>query len=340
MLEVVVSHPGLDAGGLRLTLRPQDTGLALMRRARAVSRALRGRTRPPRPADLAGSGPQIALVPAEAPAAAPRPHAAPRPLQWQRDDGAGLPRWTYSGVGGVGDPSLVALPFAVAPRNHGLAPVPRDRPAFARLSGEDRIAYIDWLEGPRRAEAFRPAFGHLYLQGLEYRLLHDGAPPDETEALVAEIAAVGDLVADADPLAGQAAALLDWLGATGRRSTSDPAQEGPLTRLVQLGRQLAAGQALRAPELLALAPLIHPAEGGARGEGLLSACMAAFPEGLPLRPPRIGLAADYASLSGHCDVHRHLFLRHDRTPVPDLRCSLRLQAALARLLAQVVEAGA
>lgn len=327
-LDIAVRHPGHAGLQLALHLRRQDWGLGLLRLSRAVREDLAGRESLPKLADLAGLGLRVRVEHAPGAPTPGRVLAAPPPLRWQAERAGDLPGWTYSGDGGVDNAALAHLPFAVVPAADGLALALAGRKGFPHLPAEERQACLGWLSGPRGAEGFRPAFGRLYLEGLEYRLLADGAPQAEAAALSAEIARIGRLAPAGDPLAAAAAALVDWLGATGRRPIGPLAEEGPLSRLTDTGRRVLEGAALTGPDLRALEDILFPDP--APAEAFLRACRDLHPGGLVLRPVRVGLRASYRSLCGLCDRQFHVF-RQGQRALPDLRRDLALRSAIEGL---------
>lgn len=321
-LRVEVCNPGLGGRKLALVLAPEDRGLALARLARQLSRDLRLKELragmeglPCRPGLVEDHG---GLMLSE--------DAGPdsEPLRWHGQDEALPLRWVYSGDQAVSTRYPQGLPFALVPGNVRIGAA--RGPGFSTLPAPDRREYLDWLSGVRRAEGFRPVFAHLYLQGLEYRILADGASQEEAALLTDEIRAVRALLDGSDPLLAAVGRLLDWLAATGKCARGPLVAEGPLTCLVVLGRAVAQGESLSSADLAALRKVVEAAGGRnmpAAGEG-------AGPEGLILPPPAKPLAAGHVSLSGLCDQKRQLFM-HDGRPLPDLRNSMRLRAVFALL---------
>lgn len=330
-LNVEVAHPGLLGQVLCLSVRPQDRGLGLMRLSQAVAAALNSSIVPPSFESLSQYGPLVSCptdtIRKELPDA--MPHMAPLPVGWQADSEAALPRWTYAGTGGTAH----ALPFAIAPRSHDLSPQTDTALVFSRLSGEDRLAYLDWLAGPRRILGFRPMFAELYLQGIEYRLLTETSPPAEQAALLQEIIAVTALVPREEALRPRLDHLIDWIGATHLSKAANPGQYGLLSSLVNLGSMVAAGRAISGPAVLTLVRHLHPNIPTFKDEVFLAAFLAAYPERLNLHAPRLALVASYRSLSGLCDVP-HFRFGTDAAAVPDLRGSVALSRAIEHVIAE------
>ncbi|MDO9525860.1 MAG: TerB N-terminal domain-containing protein [Gemmobacter sp.] len=322
-LRVEVSHAGLFGKKVVLTLRPEDRGLALARLAQWVAEKLRSRKGfqdrleglPCRPALVADSEsiPEVG-----------EPNLD-QPLRWYRQDDAAVARWTYCGDRATSSHYPAGIPFALAPRDGAVEVMRSPSPAFHDLPSQARAAYAAWLAGTRGADGFHPDFANLYLQGMEYRILSDAAPKEEAAALLTEIQRVRTLLDQADPLIGRIDTLSDWLCAIGKGPAGPLALQGPLTRLVTLGKAVAEGRALVKADLLGLmevtGDLISP-------DALLLGVPADWPDELMLTPSSKPLVARYVSLCGLCDVERHVF-RLEGGPVPDLRASARLCALLS-----------
>ena len=329
-LTVEVVHAGLIGQVLRLSVNPQDRGLGLMRLSQAVAAALSNSVTPPSFESLTQFGPIVSCPTDTSRRQLPdaMAHAAPLPVGWLPDSKAALTRWTYAGTGGMAP----TLPFAIAPRSHDLSPQISNALLFSRLSGADRLAYLDWLAGPRRSMGFRPIFAELYLQGIEYRLLAEAGPPAEQAALLQEIIAIAALIPPEDPLKARVGQLIDWIGATLFGTSANLGQYGPLSSLVYLGRTFIAGHALSGPAVLTLAQHLHPELATFKDEVFLAAFHAAYPERLHLRTPRLALVASYRSLSGLCDVAYFRF-GSQVAAIPDLRGSVVLMRLITRLIA-------
>ncbi|PKQ10944.1 MAG: hypothetical protein CVT70_16910 [Alphaproteobacteria bacterium HGW-Alphaproteobacteria-1] len=329
-MKVEVVHAGLRGRVLCLLIRPQDRGLGLMRLSQVVATALGSSIVQPSFESLSKYGPLVSCptdtIRKQLPDA--MPHTAPLPVGWQAGSKAALPRWTYAGTGGTDH----ALPFAITPRSHDLTPPTDTALVFSNLSGEDRLAYLDWLAGPRRILGFRPMFAELYLQGIEYRLLTETSPPAEQAALLQEIIAVTALVPREAVLRSRLEQLIDWIGATHQSKATNPGQYGLLSSLVDLGSTVAAGRAISGPAVLTLVRHLHPDIPTFKDEVFLAAFLAAYPERLNLHAPRLALEASYRSLSGLCDVPHFRFVT-DAAAVPDLRGSVALSRVIERLIA-------
>lgn len=315
-LRVEVCHAGLGGRKLMLAITAEDRGLALARLARQVARDLGGNKLsqplerlPCRPAlSVDREGPSLLVA---------APVTGAEELQWHGEDGALPRRWVYSGDRATSSRYGQRLPFA-------LVPGPAED-GFGALSAGERGAYLDWLSGARRAPGAQPGFVRLYLQGLEYRILADGAGAGETARLAGEILALRPLTEGDGLLAAQLDSLLDWLGATGRCPQGGLSIEGPLTRLVSYGRRVAQGHPLRTEDLELLGKIISAAElGHPPVPGIAEPS-----DGEILPPPQKPLAAAYRSISGLCDQPRQIFPFDDARPLPDLRNSMRLRAILA-----------
>lgn len=322
-LRVEVNHAGLDGKKVVLTLRPEDRGLAFARLARMVAEKMRSRkgfrdrleSLPCRPTLVAESEsiPEVGE---------PNPD---QPMRWYRQDDAAVARWTYCGDRATSSHYPAGLPFALAPRDGAVDAMRSPSRAFHDLPSQARAAYAAWLAGSRGADGFHPDFADLYLQGMEYRLLSDAAPKEEAAALLTEIRRVRTLLDLADPLIGRIDSLSDWLCAIGKGPAGPLASQGPLTRLVTLGKAVAEGRPSVQADLLGLmqvtGDLISP-------DALLLGVPADWPGEMMLIPPSKPLVARYVSLCGLCDVERHVF-QHEGRPVPDLRASARLRALLS-----------
>lgn len=324
-----------DLGGkvMQLVLRPDHRGLSLERLARRIARAFElGIDLPPmedllpfHPKQIKGSEPPEGsrAVPDE----------ANIPIRWQTAAKGGRGRWLYAGTR-LGDRTWVeGLPFALAPSDAAALPTRGDIPSFHGLSPVDRAAYLDWIAGPRRSEGARPAFCHLYLQGLEFRLLSDAPDEEEIQPLIDEIAAIAAIVPDGSRLRVATLRLLDWLAARGRTQRGLMIQEGPLACLVRTGRKVASQGLLETADLQALARHLLP-------EGMATTMSDGVEDGLQYRitAPRVALIGRYRSLSGLCDVDRHVF-RDGDVLLPDLRGSLRLLRLMQSRVAAPVAGG-
>lgn len=307
-LDVEVFHTGLSDQALRLTIAPEGWGLPLARLAQDLHGVLEDEAEP---MWKARDGVDLSwrLVPPATPEELTwRDHWVPEPVAWQSAHDSVLPRWTYAGTAHADLREV--LPFAVTPDG----PFPPD----------EQHRFLAWLAGERRSEGLRPGFAMTYLQGLEYRLLKDTAPAPERAALVAEIKAIANLADEA--LLDRARHLIDWLGATDRRSLVALSDEGPICILIATARRVADGRALEVDDLCALASLCL-GEDTDLGEGFRAALLQIAPEGLRLAPPKVQLAAHYASLGGELDEARRSFLHKDK-PLSDLRASARLRHVL------------
>lgn len=317
-----------DLGDMKMVLpvRAEDRGLALGRLAQQVARDLRQKNRR-QSLDRLPCHPRLLEDRQKAPFAKVVPGQTAKPLRWQ-DQEEDLPlRWIYAGDQAVAADYPRGLPFALTPA--------RAAAGFGAFNTRERRDYQDWLSGPRRAEGARPGFLRLYLQGLEYRVLADGAPPEEATALAGEIRALRAVAVGDDLLLAQVESLLDWLGATGKDPDGPLSVEAPLTCLVRLGRAVAQGKPLSVADLALLAKLF---EGGGHHHLPASEFAPPPPAGLILLPPQKPLVADYVSISGLCDRKRQVFLHEDR-PLPDLRNSMRLRAMLSAIRNAGEEAG-
>jgi hypothetical protein len=321
-LRVEVSHAGLGSRVLAMTLRPEDRGLPFARLTRLVAGNLRQRKG--LLGDLQSLPCNPKLVDDQSTGAAPAMERLPdlaEPLRWYPQGDEAALHWVYSGDRATSGRYPSGLPFSLAPYDPAVF-VPQGRAhTFHSLPLAERGAYIDWLSGPRRADGFRRTFADLYCQGLEHRLLADTPSPREFEALLTEIRQIRLLLDRTDPLALRLATLLDWLAATGKCATGLLGGEGPLTCLALLGRSVAQGQPLESMDLAVLLRVSGWAEDGQEVPP------AKWPDRLVMSPPAKPLVARYASLSGLCDIDRHVF-RHDGIVVPDLRASARLRALL------------
>ena len=319
-LDVEVQHSGLGEKALLLSIPPEGWGLPLARLARKVAEAREQKGFPFLWPKVPGASPRLELVApsaTEPPQAAWHDHAPGLPLEWQEEDAGILPRWTYSGAAGLGEQACRDLPFALSPQR--------------RLAGLDPQAFGDWLAGPRRQAGFRPEFALVYLQGLEYRLLAESPPPEEQTLLVEEIEAVAALLDSNSHLAAQASELIDWLGATGRRTVRSMAEEGPLSVLVATARKVMKGAPLQHDEICAIARCLPDDDDLRSGASLLAAARL-IPQGLQVKAPRVDLIASYRSISGLLDQPAHRFVQNG-TPLPDLRVSARIRHLIARIRA-------
>jgi hypothetical protein len=321
-LRVEVSHAGLGGSMLALTLRPENRGLPFARLMRLVAGNLRQRME--MLGDLQALPCTPRLVADHSAGAAPEQERLPdlaEPLRWYPQGEEAALHWVYSGDRATSGRYPSGLPFALAPYDPAVFVPQGWAHTFHSLSVPERGAYVDWLSGPRRADGFRPVFADLYCQGLEHRILAETPSAQELEALLTEIRHIRIFLDPTDALALRMAKLLDWLAATGKCATGPLAGEGPLTCLALLGRSVAQGQPLEPSDMAVLLRVSGWAE-DEPGTG-----PAEWPSAVVLSSPAKPLVARYASLSGLCDIDRHVF-RHDGIVVPDLRASARLRALL------------
>lgn len=330
-LRIETGHADLDRKVLRLILRPAHRGLPLERLARRITRAFDQSIDLPPFEELLPFQPKLTTGSAPPEDCLAAPQDTNVPIRWQTATTGGRGRWLYAGTR-LGDRTLAeGLPFALAPADAAALPVRGDIPSFHGLSRLDRAAYLDWIAGPRRSEGARPEFCHLYLQGLEFRLLSDTPDQEEIAPLLNEVAAIAGILPEGSPVRTAALTLLDWLTAEGRPLRDPMIAEGPLTCLVRLGRKVAQQGLLNRADLQDLARHLLP-EDATGPDGLADG----REEDLPQRisAPRLALVGRYRSLSGLCDVVRHVF-REGETPLPDLRGSPRLLRLLeGRVAAQ------
>lgn len=332
-LRIETGHADLGGKVMQLVLSPDHRSLSLERLARRIARAFElGIDLPPmedllpfQPKQIKGSEPPEGsrAVPDE----------ANIPIRWQTAAKGGRGRWLYAGTR-LSDRSLAeGLPFALAPADAAALPTRGDILSFHGLSPVDRAAYLEWIAGPRRSEGARPEFCHLYLQGLEFRLLSDAPDEEEIQPLIDEIAAIAAIVPDGSRLRVATLTLLDWLAARGRTQRCPMNQEGPLACLVRTGRKVASRGLLDTADLRALARNLLP-------EGMAPTMQDGVEDGLQYRitAPRVALIGRYRSLSGLCDVDRYVFLDGD-APLPDLRGSPRLLRLLQSWVAAPVAGG-
>ncbi len=321
-LRVEVSHTGLGARALTLTLQPQDRGLPFARLAHQLAGSLKKHGGFKEELHGLPCNPKLEEI-YKTPTATTkkRPPDTAEPLRWNPQGGEADLHWVYSGDRATSERYPSGLPFALAPYDP-VVWVPQDRArTFRDLSLHERGAYVEWLMGPRRTEGFSSVFADLYFQGLEHHILADAPSTQELEALVKEVRHIRVLIGPEDRLAAQIASLLDWLAATGRCATGPLSAEGPLTCLAILGRAVAQGRPLDPSDLSVMLRVSGWAD---KRPGTDSADWSGA---VFVSPPAKPLVARYLSRSGLCDVGRLVF-QHGGVVIPDLRASARLRMLL------------
>lgn len=320
-LRIETLHHGLGGQSMVLMVHPPQRGLPLHRLARRVQAAMAVGIAPPSREDMEPFQPRVMTSSAQPDGAAIRTHGKLTPIRWKaKAEGEGAARhWVYEGTVPNSRREIARLPFALTPDGEAVPPARPGLPTFGALDPQDRAAYLAWLDGARRANGATPTFCNLYLQGLEYRLLSETPAQGEAPPVVDEILAVTALLSPGSTERRAALGLLDWLQATGNTVQDPSYAEGPLSCLLRLGQKVVVEGALDRADLLALSRHLT-ADTDAGPDAPPPQALPETDAPFPVQAPRTALVWCHRSLSGLCDIDRHVF-RVDGRPVPDLRRS-------------------